>query len=124
MEKIHVETLLELKEYNKKLLIASENIVEFLRRQREDQALDLFVSAIDGFSWILEVISYTKCFLEEYGFSENLENINVILKEMIEGLQNQDYVLLADLLEYEMIIFLEHTQSTLEKMNIKETLSN
>lgn len=122
MEKIYIETLLELEKYNQKLTLASEDIVNLLREQREDKALGLFISAIDGFNWVLEVISYTKFILEEYDFIGDFENINEIFKEMIEALQNQDYVLLGDLIEYEMVPFLKDIQSTLDKINIYEIL--
>lgn len=116
MEDVYYNALLELNNYNPKLLTATDKMVKYFRVQQNDEALDLFISATDGFNWTLEVLSYTKHILEKQSFIVEVEKINEIFMEMTEALQNQDFVLLADLLEYEIYPLLEQVQTTLNRV--------
>lgn len=108
------EVLYELKKYNNKLIPAIENAVEDLRSQREDKALNLVVQIIDGLKWVIEVVFYTRTVFDERGFIFEDYKINDTLKEILNSLENQDYVLLGDLFEYEILPTLSKIQNALE----------
>lgn len=120
MEKVYYDALWELKNYNMRLIGAAEDIVELLRGQREDQALELFIAALDGINWVLEVTNHTQQILKSYGFDGDMSNVNSVLTEMMQALQYQDYVLLGDLLEYEILPFLKELQAAVDKMGLSE----
>lgn len=90
--------------YNAKLIPALENIVSDIRSQREDKALDLMVQALEGLQWTIDVVFNLKNLNRDTYFTEvEVVEVNSVLKELNTALLNQDYVLLADLLEYEML---------------------
>jgi len=70
------------------------------------------------------VVGHTKPILAEYNFNCELENINIIFKEMMEALQNQDYVLLGDLMEYEIVPFLNNLESAIYNMKVNGALNH
>ncbi|RXJ02279.1 hypothetical protein DS745_07775 [Anaerobacillus alkaliphilus] len=89
--------------YNQKLIPAMEQIIIGFKKQDEHQALNLFDQAIDGVKWCIDIISHLEGILREFGLIFEKAKINNILIELVSTLENQDFVLIADLLEYELL---------------------
>ncbi|MCX7920738.1 MAG: hypothetical protein N3B21_01755 [Clostridia bacterium] len=113
MNSVMLEAIHEVLRYNLKLIPAIENTVEHFRAQREDQALSLLVQIVEGLNWEFEVIFMIKGVLQETDINIDQEKTLGILSEMTGALESQDYVLIADLFEYEILPFLKEFQ---EKM--------
>jgi hypothetical protein len=114
MDNKTIETYREFVNYNRKLMPAVEKTVEHFRAQREDKALSLLIPVIEGLQWIVEVVLKTKDTLRDYGVNVLECNVNNTLKELTGALENQDYVLLGDLLEYEVLGLLDEWQKGIE----------
>lgn len=114
MEQQITEILEETFEYIDRLINGINTVMNGYRSGNEGKAHELMVHVIDGFSWVLEVINATK-------LSKNIDiTINEFLEEMIIAYKNLDYVLLCDLLEYEIIPVLENIRKIInDKYNLK-----
>lgn len=97
------ESLNSLNEYLDKLIPGIEKIVDYFSKDNEGEALKLLIEAIEGINWCLEVVILTKPTLEKYNIEINEKNIRKILLEFEQALQNEDFVYVSDLLEYELI---------------------
>ncbi|WP_209121464.1 hypothetical protein [Alkalihalobacillus sp. BA299] len=97
------EIYTEYEMYNLKLIPAIEKIIDDFRKQRENEALKLLIEAIEGINWSIKVLYHTKDILKKYDVVFDENEINPILNEVTEAIKDEDYVLIADLLEYELL---------------------
>lgn len=87
-------------DYLDRVIIGIEGINEDFQRGREDRATSSIVQLVDGIQWLLQVIEGTR---EIQGDATiDASQINPVFNQLIEALENMDYVLLGDLLEYEI----------------------
>jgi len=56
--------------------------------------------------------------IEGQSLEDRQETLTGLMAQMLEANQNQDWVLLADLLEYEMIPYYEDWRETLSRINV------
>jgi hypothetical protein len=105
--------------YNNKLIPALEQVVEHLQQQAEDQALSLFIHCLEGIQWSLDVMILSRPYHKNMSFDVDAQKVQDILASLNESLENQDYVLMADILEYELIPLLKQFHAETEK-NIEE----
>ncbi|WP_265445743.1 hypothetical protein [Acetivibrio straminisolvens] len=95
-------------------------IVEFFQSGREDVATRMMVDLVEGIEWLTQAIEGTKDIHGEY--SMDISQANSILREISEAYENMDYVLISDLLEYELLPIVNIWQEQLA--NIKGVLDN
>jgi hypothetical protein len=104
------ESLLSVTEYLPRMLQAIEEMIGDFRSSDEGKGIGLFLQAIDGLSWIHDISKGQQDYLEQVaGEMKGLQvhEYQVLLKQLLEALGEKDYVLLADLLEYEITPWLE-----------------
>lgn len=90
--------------YINKLPSGCEKIVQFLSEDRIEDALASIVDLSEGIYWIVQVKEFLMNNMDiAVGWNEQ-EIIN-FLQEINEGLEIRDYVLVSDLIEYELIPF-------------------
>lgn len=111
------EALETLYDYLPRLIKGINDAVENFKMQREDKGIGLLIKIIDGLQWCTEVVYKTEEVLTTYGIEIDKEAINSIYNEVIEALENEDYVLISDLLEYEIVPILKEWFEGLDKMN-------
>lgn len=112
-------------EYLERLLPGFEKAAQLFRMGNEQEANEFFLEIIDGIEWFSEVID---SIMEATGQEPSLLNLGKeslqdrkerlldFTTQMVEANQNRDWVLLADLLEYEMTPFYLEWQSLLPKL--------
>ncbi|AJD92139.1 hypothetical protein JMA_28220 [Jeotgalibacillus malaysiensis] len=112
VENLVGETKQSINELLPSLHYNSELVNSYLRQGNEYKAMNLLPELIDALSWLLSAVEG----IEKNGYNIVIDKalLTSILKEALEGLENDDNVLLADVLEYEL-------NPMLEKW-IKETL--
>ncbi|MEO4054179.1 hypothetical protein [Solibacillus sp. CAU 1738] len=104
MNQIIKETMESYNEYIKKLIIGCETISEELRNH-EQTLLNNIMLLSEGIEWL---ISVNKKFFElNIGDLIDSNEIKSFLIEINDGLENKDYLLVADIIEYEMKPFFE-----------------
>ncbi|OPZ91437.1 MAG: hypothetical protein BWY74_01962 [Firmicutes bacterium ADurb.Bin419] len=87
-------------EYINKVVLGIGGIVEDFQSGREDKATNTMAQLIDGLHWLLQAIEGTKD-VQGDNFID-ISAVNPIFSQLTEAFENTDYVLLGDLLEYEL----------------------
>ncbi len=85
---------------------ASRQIAQHFRQADDAQALDMLQDLLDvtrDFLGMVGLLRYEYVPPGSDNISERIELISSLLGEMIETLENEDWILLADLLEYEFL---------------------
>lgn len=108
MEKLIVETMDSYNQYVQNLIVASDQIAEGLRNENVQNALHLILQFSEGLNWLVDVNKK----LTGLGYPQELlvEQIHEYLHEINAGLEIQDYILVADMFEYEIKPFFENVQ--------------
>ncbi|HEX3032257.1 MAG TPA: hypothetical protein VHS59_08450 [Bacillota bacterium] len=84
---------------------------------RDDQGLAVINSLVEGIGWLIQVIELTQPLWQEYEADfKGVPQIGQVVTEMIGALENRDYVLVGDLLCYELKPVLEGWSSGLEEL--------
>lgn len=111
--------------YLDRLLPGFEKAAQLFRMGDEQEANQFFIEIIDGIEWFSEVVD---SIIEASGKDpahvnlgkESLlgrkERLLTLTSQMVEANQNRDWVLLADLLEYEMTPFYAEWRSLLPQL--------
>lgn len=88
-------------EYLEKLPTGCLKIAEMFREDRVEQGLQNVVNFTEGVNWMIETINL----LENEGIKTNIDlsQVNAFLDEIVSGLENTDYYLVADIFEYELV---------------------
>ena len=90
--------------YIKKFIPGTQEIVMWFHQGEEQKALEGMLDVVEGLSWICEAISLSR----EFHYTPiDIERINPFLVQLNEGLVESDTVLMADILEYEIIPIIE-----------------
>lgn len=96
------EVLVTVKDYLQRLQTGIVNTADFLRQGEEGKAINQMPLIIDGIKWLCEALEVTQGF-----HSIEIIQMNPALEEMNTAIKNLDYVLLGDVLEYELLPTLE-----------------
>ena len=112
-------------DYLKKLIPGFEQAADLFRAGNEQEANKYYLQILDGIDWFSQVVSIImnpdegKLELLDAD-DENLqvrqEKLTDLMNQMLEANKNQDWVLLADILEYEMTPFYKDWENILSKL--------
>ena len=97
--------------YLMKLIPGIEKSVELFRMGNEQEANQFFINIIDGVDWlsqVLDMILEAKAVSPDAVFDgksiqQRRDNLITFTQQMVDANKNKDWVLLADLLEYEIL---------------------
>ena len=106
-----IEILKTTSEYLVNLKGGIENLVVLMNEEKEQQACGIIPEIADGVGWVLNVTNLTSDILGEV---ENLDEINNFLTEIVEALENEDYILVSDLFNYEILPILENLHEVIK----------
>lgn len=107
-----VEALRTALEYIPKLKKGVEDISEAYEGGDYEKGSQIIVEASEGFQWIINLVAVTKDVLkEELDEKELTEKFS----EVVEALQNEDYILVGDLFQYEILPILEQYEDVISK---------
>lgn len=112
-------------DYLKKLIPGFEQAADLFRAGNEQEANKYYLQILDGIEWFSQVVSVIMSPDEgetELPDTDN-ESLEVrqkkltdLMSQMLEANENQDWVLLADILEYEMVPFYKGWEKILSKL--------
>jgi len=106
------ETLKTANEYMNNLISGVKHSVELLYGGNETEGFSMIPSICEGIQWITQVLVLTG--------NKNKDLVDILFKkleEIVESFENKDYILVADLLNYELLQVLEDI-----KMDVEENL--
>lgn len=108
-----IEALKSTVEYINNIKIETENLVNKINSGEENNAMKLVAQVADGIEWLIGVLRLTS---DLHKGNISVENMNEKLKEIIEAFENEDYVLIGDLFNYEFLPALEVVQEDIIKV--------
>ncbi len=119
-EKLLLESLQEVNIYIDKLKLGVESIVDYLSNNNEKEAMELIVQAINGLEWIYNILdSVEKLAIVNYNeasFGDVFLKYENILSEILDSLENKDFIMLSDLLEFEIGDIMDEIKEKLPKV--------
>ena len=109
------------KDYLEKLIPAFQKAADLFRMGNEQEAHKYYLQILDGIDWFSQVVQTIVVSLKNEfdgtNYKDQQAKLTNLMTQMLEANQNQDWVLLADLLEYELIPFYEGWQEVLSRMD-------
>ena len=122
LEDLLANNLGNAKEYLEKLIPGFQQAADLFRMGNEQEAHKFYLQILDGVDWFSQVVvNIVKSWgkeIEGQSLEDRQETLTGLMAQMLEANQNQDWVLLADLLEYEMIPYYEDWRETLSRINV------
>ena len=108
-------------DYLEKLIPGFDQAADLFRMGNEQEANKFYIQILDGMDWFSEVINIVmdsefKRSAPEGTLRLRQAKLTDLMSQMLEANKNQDWVLLADILEYEMIPFYKEWQTILTKL--------
>lgn len=105
----------------------SRQVAQLFRQADNDEALELFQDLLDvtrDFMSMVGVLRSEFALTDDKDFATNVEQISALLGEMNEVLESEDWILLADLLEYELIPVCDNWKQVIQSLreNIRQSL--
>jgi len=111
VEQLISETLKEAENYLPKLKNALNNSAELFKDGKEADASDLLDKTLEGIQWYLEVINGIMSLIDNAELKDKgnkiLSDFTQALNRAMIALQNEDYDYLGDLLEVEMVKYID-----------------
>lgn len=92
------DVLITLNDYLLKLIPAIKECAKHYQSGQLDDGSNLLINMIEGLNWVIGVASIN---IDTQGNS--IEEINIKLNEIVRAFENQDYILVGDILEYEIL---------------------
>jgi hypothetical protein len=112
-------------DYLKKLIPGFEQAADLFRAGNEQEANKYYLQILDGIDWFSQVVSIIMKANEgkmelpdadDESLQVREKKLTDLMKQMLEANKNQDWVLLADILEYEMIPLYKDWENILSKL--------
>ncbi|WP_315077708.1 hypothetical protein [uncultured Clostridium sp.] len=110
------EVLVTANEYIDNLKNGANKVTDYIEVGNEQEGIGLIPLIADGVEWLLNAIDLTKNIHK--GTIDTIK-ISEKLCEIVEALENEDYILVGDLFKYEILDILEEIQN-----NIKKVIAN
>jgi hypothetical protein len=108
------------KEYLEKLVPGFQKAADLFRMGNEQEANKYYLQLLEGIDWfsqiLLTIVNAQVDIFKEQTLEERQKKLTEFIAQMLEANQNQDWVLMADLLEYEMIPFYKDWQEVLSQI--------
>ena len=120
LQDLLANNLTNAQEYLEKLISGFQKAADLFRIGNEQEANQYYLQVLDGIEWFSQVItlifSTQENKFEEKSLEKRQKQLTDLMAQMLEANQNQDWVLMADLMEYEMIPFYKVWQEVLSKI--------
>lgn len=108
-----IEVLVTANEYLSNLELGINQVVEAFQQQDENKGCSLIPLVADGIKWVVDVVNLTRDVqIEEIDISQ----IDEKLGEVVEGIENEDYILVGDLFEYEVLPIIENVHKQIRNL--------
>lgn len=112
MEDIKIESLTTASEYIVKLIAGIDKCIYYIQCGEEYKNGDLMEKIVEGVQWLSEVLFYCR---KEVNNDKYIDSLNENFKEIVNAFENEDYILLGDLFNYELIPTLKFIKESIDK---------
>lgn len=114
MENQIIEILQSFVDYEDRLSKGAMEASNELRKEENVVNVDILLECLEGLKWCVDVLKNTKSYLNSKNIQIDENKLVEIIRELFEAFQNNDNVLIADLLEYEVTEILEAWRKDIE----------
>ncbi|QGU95066.1 hypothetical protein GOM49_08155 [Clostridium bovifaecis] len=108
-----IEILNTAQEYINSLKGGIIQTVNYYQNGEESKASDFIIKICDGIEWLAKALTLTHDVINS---EEDLNQLNRKLEEIVEAFENEDYILISDLLEYEIMSILDEIQANIKQI--------
>ena len=120
LQDLVANNLTNAKEYLEKLVPGFQKAADLFRMGNEQEANKYYLQILEGIDWfsqvLLTIVNAQVDIFKEQTLEERQKKLTEFMAQMLEANQNQDWVLVADLLEYEMAPFYKDWQEILSQI--------
>ncbi len=125
LNQILEKNIINAQNYLLKLVPGIQTAADLFRSGNEQEANKFFINIIDGMDWFSQVVDSitqaidsesTNIVFDGKNFQERQGHLVELTGQLVEANQNQDWVLLADLLEYEILPYYNDWREQLPKV--------
>ena len=120
LQDLLANNLTNAKDYLVRLIPGFQKAADLFRMGNEQEANQYYLQVLDGIEWfsqvVIIIVSTQKNKSEEKSLEERQKKLTDLMSQMLEANQNQDWVLMADLMEYEMIPFYKDWKEVLSRI--------
>ncbi|KGM93170.1 hypothetical protein FDC62_11060 [Clostridium botulinum] len=110
-----IEALITANEYLNNLELGIQQVVEAFQQEDENKGCSLIPLVADGIKWIMDVVSLTRDVQKE---KIDISQIDDKLEEVVKAIENEDYILVGDLFEYEILPILQEIHNKVRSIVI------
>ncbi|WP_026888257.1 hypothetical protein [Clostridium beijerinckii] len=107
-----IEVLETASKYIVNLKMGINKAVEYYQEGRENEACNLIIPITEGMEWLNNAIRLTSEIQKE---PISFDVMNGKLVEVLEAFENSDYILVGDLLEYEIMPIIQRIEEIVNK---------
>lgn len=115
MNEEKVEVLKSANQYMNNLKKGINNVNELIENGKYSEVCNTIYLIGDGIEWLTQAIFLTK---DIHKKKINIGDINEHLQNIVEALENEDYILIGDLFKYEILPILDRVHCEI-KENLK-----
>lgn len=108
-----MEALVTANEYMNNLKNGVNMLVNYIQGGEENKGISLIPDIADGISWVVEVMKLTK---DVHKQEIDVLMIDEKLNEVVEAIENEDFILVGDLFEYEILPILADIHEKINKV--------
>ena len=120
LQDLLANNLTNAKDYLVRLIPGFQKAADLFRMGNEQEANQYYLQVLDGIEWfsqvVIIIVSTQENKSEEKSLEERQKKLTDLMSQMLEANQNQDWVLMADLMEYEMIPFYKDWEAVLSRI--------
>ena len=113
MNNEQLEALKTADEYLYNLKDGVKKVSQYIDEGREQEGINLIPLVADGLKWLIDAVQATTDVQKE---KIETENMNEFLGEIVEALENEDYILVGDLFNYEIHPILEEIHEKIRQI--------
>lgn len=114
---IYLESLQSVYEYIPKLRNGIDRYINLYNSNNITQDMvKLLQMILEGFNWLINVIDKCKHIFQKHGMEFDEDEINTIMKELLESIENDDENLILEILENEILDILDRWNRNIEKI--------
>lgn len=108
-----IDALKSASEYIDNLKGGIDTLVKCIENGEEQKGCGYIPPVADGIEWLTNVVNLTQ---ELHEGKVSLDSLDEKLSEIVEALENEDYTLVGDLFNYEVLPILEQTQDSINSL--------
>ncbi|MDK2901911.1 MAG: hypothetical protein PWR14_815 [Thermosediminibacterales bacterium] len=113
-EEIIAESIETAKDYLPKLRDGLHEVLRLFHEGKDQEAISLFISAVDGLEWFNSFLNGMQLTDLEVN-SKKITDYQQMMKGLLDAWEMQDFLLVSDIIEYELIPLIEENLETIQR---------